>query len=340
LTDARAEDVGALVRQVLGDSLGYLYPAALRVAARFGVADRLVDGPRTATELAAPCGVEAGHLGRVLRFLATRGVFREDETGAFHLTPAAGLLRSDNPVSLRSLVLLFTDDLYWRPAGRLDDAVAGGGTVFDDVFGAQFFDHLPRDEERAELFYTAMADLSVLEQGAIAGSYPFPETGTVVDVAGGRGGLLHAVLTRNPGLRGVLFDREPVLRRHRLDDPAIAGRWETATGDFYTSVPSGGDVYLLKRIVHDKTDDDSRRILRSCRQAMSDHSRLLVIDAVVPPGNGPHAGVLTDVLMLAVFEGRERTEDEIGELLAGADLKLSQVVATPTALSIVEAVAA
>src|SRR4029453_18986929 len=116
-------------------------------------ADRLVDGPRTATEVAAACGVEAGHLGRGLRFLAPRGVCRGEEAGAFHLPPAAGLLRSDNPVALRSLVLLFTDDLYWRPAGRLDDAVAGGGTVFDAVFGGHFFDHLPRDEERAGAVY-------------------------------------------------------------------------------------------------------------------------------------------------------------------------------------------
>jgi hypothetical protein len=340
LSDVRPSDAPNLVRQVLGESLGYLYPAALRVAARFGVADHLTDGPKTPQELAALSGVQAEHLKRVLRFLATRGIFHEEESGAFGLTPAAELLRKDSPVSLRSVVLLFTDETYWRPAGRLDDTVQKGGTVFEDIFGSPFFDHVAADEERGRVFDAGLADLSIMEQGAIAGSYSFPLAGTVVDIAGGRGGMLHAVLSRNPGLRGVLFDREAVLSRHRLGDPAIAGRWETATGDFFEAVPSGGDFYLLKRIVHDKSDAESLRILRSCRAAMSDHARLLIIDAVVPPGNGPHPSVLSDLLMMTVWDGKERSEEEFGKLLADTGLKLSRIVPTPTALSIIEAVPA
>jgi O-methyltransferase domain len=340
LNDASSIETGTLVRQILGDTLGYLYPAALRVAARFNVADHLVAGPRTAADLAELTGVHAQHLYRTLRFLATRGVFREDDTGRFHLTPAATLLRTGVPLSVRSLILQFTDEMYWRPTGRLDDAVVSGATAFDDIFGSQFFEYLTGDDDRSALFSTAMAELSVLEQGAIAASYDFPDTGVVIDIAGGRGGMLRSILTGNPGLRGVLFERERVLESHQLDDPALDGRWETATGDFFTSVPAGGDIYLLKRIVHDKTDDDSRRILRATRKAMSAQSRLLIIDGIVPPGFGPHVNVASDVLMLAVFEGRERTEDEIGQLLADADLRLSKVISTPTALSIVEAVPA
>jgi hypothetical protein len=139
----------------------------------------------------------------------------------------------------------------------------------------------------------------------------------------------------------VLFDREPVLRNHRLGaDPAIAGRWETVSGDYLESVPTGGDIYLLKRIVHDKSDEENRRILRSCRRAMSDDARLLVIDSVVPPGDGPHPYLLSDLLMMTVWDGRERTEEEFGGLLADSGFKLGQVFPTGSSLSIVEAVPA
>jgi hypothetical protein len=327
-----------LVRQVLGDSLGYLYPAALRVAVRTGVADALVDGPRSHEELAKLTGTAPGHLKRVLRFLAARGVFREDDSGAFHLTPAAGLLRSDSPIPLGNVVNLFTDEMYWLPAGRLEDTVRRGSTVFDDIFGAAFFDHVVADADRGRVFDTALASLSLLEQGPIADSYPFPPSGTVIDVAGGTGGLLQAVLSRNPGLRGILFDRESVLERHLLDIPAIAGRWETAEGDFVTEVPSGGDIYMLKRILHDKSDAESLAVLRTCRRAMSDDARLLVIDAVIPSAPGPHPSMISDVLMMTVWDGRERTREEFEALFAEAGLTLSRVIPTPSALAIVEAV--
>ena len=331
--------LGAAVRQVLGDSLGYLYPAALRVAVRVGVADHLAGGPLPVQRLAALGGVQEDHLRRVLRFLATRGVFREDEDGAFHLTTAASLLRSDSRLPVGPLVLLFTDQLYWLPAGRLEEAVRKGGTVFEEIFGVQFFDYLPTDETRTELFSNAMASLSLTEHGGVVASYDFPEKGTVVDVGGGLGGLLHAVLTKNPGLHGILFDREPVLRQHRLDDPAVKGRWETATGDFYASLPAGADFYLLKRILHDKTDADGVRVLRACRQAMSDQGRVLIIDPLVPPaGDYPVATKLSDILMMAVFEGKERTERELAALLAQAGLALSRVIPTQGALAIVEAI--
>jgi hypothetical protein len=333
------QEIGAAVRQVLADALGYLYPAALRVAVSANLADHLADGPLTAADLAERTGMHADHLRRVLRFLATRGVFGEDENGAFHLTTAAQVLRADFPMSLRNLVLLFTSDMYWLPTGRLAETVRHGSTVFDKIFGGQIFDYLPTDAEQTRLFVDAMADLSVLEQGGMAESYEFPETGTVVDVAGGLGGMLHAVLTRNPGLRGVLVDRAEVLARHRLDDPAIAGRWETVAGDFFVDVPSGGDIYLLKRIIHDKSDADATRILRTVRQAMSESARLLIFDIVVPPSGRPNPNIMSDMLMMAVFEGRERTEEELGTLLANADLKITRILPTPTAMSITEVAA-
>jgi hypothetical protein len=233
---------------------------------------------------------------------------------------------------------LFTDPMYWQPTGRLEDTVRKGATMFDDIFGSQFFDYVAQDEQRLDLFQSAMAALSGIEQGAIADSYEFADAGTVVDIAGGRGGMLRAVLTRNPRLHGVLVDREPVLRTHQLAAADLEGRWSTAIGDFFVQLPAGAEYYLLKRILHDKTDSDCVRILSTCRRAMGEQSRLLIIDAVVPPGNSPHPHAMTDLLMMSVFEGRERTADEMARLLAAAGLELSRTISTGAALSIVEAV--
>jgi hypothetical protein len=332
------KDIGTAVRQLLGDALGYLYPAALRAAASAGIADHLTDGPLTAEELARRSGVDSAHLHRVLRFLATRGVFSEELDGSFALTTAASVLRRDAPASLRNLVLLFTDEMYWRPAGRLDETVRRGTTVFDEIFGAQIFEHLSKDPAKNELFVDAMADLSVLEHGGIADSYEFPASGTVVDIGGGLGGMLQSVLVRNPGLRGILVDRSEVLERHRMTDPTVAGRFELTEADFCTELPSGADVYLLKRILHDKSDEEAARILRTCRAAMTGRARLLIIDIVVPPAGAEQPNPTSDVLMMAVFEGKERTEDELATLLSAAGLRISRVVSTPSAMSITEVV--
>ncbi|MFD7664554.1 methyltransferase [Streptomyces sp. NPDC059788] len=326
--------------QLTEHALAYLHSAALRAVALLDVADHLADGPRTAEELAAATGTDAGHLRRALRILATRGVFREDETGAFHLTPTADPLRSDAPSSMRDAIVMLTDEPFWRPAGQLADTVRSGHTVFDDLFGAPYFGHLERVPEAGAVFDTGMAGLAESENDPIAAAYDFPASGTVVDVGGGRGGLLRQVLRRNPGLRGVLYDQESVLRHHTLDIPELTGRWQTGSGDFFTAVPPGADVYLLKRILHDWNDDDCVRILRACRAAMTrPGSRLLAIDAVLPPGNDAHPAKTMDVLMMTSLNGRERDEPAFHHLLAAADLKPSRTLATESTLSIVEAVA-
>jgi hypothetical protein len=319
--------------------LGYLYPAALRAAVKAAVADNLAGGPKTVQELATAGGVSPDHLNRVLRYLATRGVFRADESGRYHMTTTASLLRADSPLAMASVVLLLTDPLYWLPAGRLDDTVRNGTTAFPDIFGLPLFEYLAENEEQGQLFHTALDDLSATEHAGIAKTYPFPAKGTVVDVGGGRGGLLHAVLSRNDGLTGVLLDHESVVADHRLNAADISGRWETMAGDFFTDMPAGADVYMLKRILHDWDDDHCVRLLQNCRRAMADEGRILVIDTVVPQGNDPDPSKLSDLAMMIVFDGKERTEDELSELFSAAGLKLSRVFAPPGSLSIVEAVA-
>ncbi|OKH98445.1 SAM-dependent methyltransferase [Streptomyces sp. CB02923] len=325
--------------QLTEHALAYLHSAALRAAALLGVADHLADGPRTAGELAAATGTDPAHLRRAMRLLATRDVFREDSDGAFHLTPAAEPLRSDAPSSMRDAVVMLTDEPFWRPAGQLADTVRAGRTVFEEIFGAPYFGHLERVPEAGAVFDTGMAGLAESENGPIAAAYDFPATGTVVDVGGGRGGLLRQVLLRNPDLTGILHDQESVLGHHLLDRPDLTGRWQTHSGDFFTAVPPGADVYLLKRILHDWSDDDCVRILRACRTAMTrPGSRLLAIDAVVPPGNAPHPGKTMDILMMTSFNGRERNEPDIHHLLTTAGLKPSRTLPTHSTLSIVEGV--
>jgi hypothetical protein len=333
-------DIGAAVRQVLGDSLAYLYPAAMRTAVNLGIADHVAEGPKTPQEIAELVKADAGHLTRVLRFLATRDVFREDEDGKFHLTTAAGLLRKDSPLPMASIVGLLTDEMYWLPAGKLEDTVRNGTTAFPDIFGSPLFDYLAEHEERGRVFHTALDDLSATENGGVVAAYDWPETGVVTDIGGGQGGLLRAVLAANTGMDGILFDHESVVREHRLDLPELSGRWSTQAGSFFDTVPQGADLYLLKRIIHDWNDADSVRILRACRKSMAEGGRVLVIDTVVPLGNDPHPSKLSDIAMMIVFDGKERTEAELRALFAEADLKLNRIIPTTGSVAIVEAIAA
>ncbi|MBW4718759.1 methyltransferase [Saccharothrix obliqua] len=322
---------------VIDEALGYLYPAALRAAAEVGVADHLAGGPRAAAELAELTGTDADNLFRVLRLLATRGLFEQDERGRFRLTEAGDALRTDAPVSARSAVLMLTDPTMWRPAGEMARCLTGGGSAFDAIFGVPFFEHFARDAPTAAVFHDGMAAFSETENAPIAACCDFPPNAVVVDVGGGHGGFLAAVLLARPDLKGVLHDEGHVLAGHRLDVDGTRGRWSTAEGDFFAAVPPG-DVHVLKRILHDWTDDQCATVLRNCRRALRPGGRVLVIDAVLPPGDVPHQGKALDLMMMASLVGRERTEEDFRALFASAGLRLTRVVPTPTVLSVVEAV--
>ncbi|RPE45875.1 O-methyltransferase [Streptomyces sp. Ag109_O5-1] len=324
---------------LVNESLGYLFPAALRVAAVVGVADHLAGGPRTAAELAEATRTDARSLYRVLRLLATRGIFVEDAGGRFRLTSVGDTLRSDAPCSARSAVLMNTDRSMWLPVADLSRCVSESTSAFEHLFGLPFFEYFAQDEDTADVFHTGMAAMSAAENEPIAAACEFPSTGTVVDVGGGHGGFLLAVLDHHPGLHGVLLDQPHVLAGHLLDKPGTAGRWSIESGDFFTAVPEG-DVLVLKRILHDWEDDQCVTLLDRCRAALAPGGRIMVVDAVVPPGNTPHQAKTLDLLLMAVLVGRERTEPEFAALFEAAGLKLSRIVPTPTVLSVVEAVAA
>ncbi|MEU6991888.1 methyltransferase [Streptomyces sp. NPDC046465] len=327
--------------QLAEHALGHLFSAALRTAVSCRIADRLAAGPRTAGQLAELTDTHAGHLRRVLRYLATRGIFREDATGAFHLTPLGDALRTDAPNSLHEGVLLLTDPMFQRTSASLEETVRKAGPSFERIFGKPFYAHVADDPELRELFDKGMASLSGQIDTVIAGTYPFPEKGTVVDVGGGRGGLLRAVLRERPGLTGILFDQSAAVSTHLLaEDDAVQGRWRADSGDFFTEVPEGADIYVLKHVLHNWPEDACLRILRNCRAAMAPDARLLIVDPVLPGGNAPHLGKTLDVAMSAILDGQERTEDEFSALLTVAGLRLTRILPTEMFTSIVEAEAA
>ncbi|MFD9909221.1 methyltransferase [Streptomyces sp. NPDC059063] len=333
--DSSAADTALAVTEL---ATSHLYSSALRAVAVHRVADRLADagGPLSVGELARRAGVHAPSLRRVLRLLATKGVFREDADGSFHLTPAAERLRAV-PGSQRDEVLFSTDDLMVRPIHALDDTLRTGTPGFDTVHGAPFFAYLAQHPEAQRLFDLGMAALSGPVDEIIAETYPFPDTGTVVDVGGGRGGLLKSVLERRPRLSGVLFDQAQTVAHHLLDTKELSGRWRVESGDFFTGVPKGGDVYTLKHILHDWNDDECLRILRAIRTAIPPSGRLVAVDTVLPEGNDPHFGKSVDVIMLAAFSGQERTREEFAALFQKAGFKLTRVIEAPTFPDAVEA---
>ncbi|MFD0200512.1 MULTISPECIES: methyltransferase [Saccharothrix] len=324
---------------LMDHAMAYLFPAALRAAAALGVADHLGTGPRPVAELAEDVGADPLNLYRTLRLLATRGIFTEDDGGRFALTPAAELLRTDVPGSFRSAILMLTDRTFWRTAGELEEAVRTGTSPFERLFGMPFFDHFARDADTAAVFHVGMAAMSDPENPVIARACDFPPEAVVVDVGGGHGGLLLSVLRDNPGSHGVLFEQSHVLREHRLAELGADDRWTLATGDFFAEAPPG-DVYLIKRILHDWDDERCVRILRNCREAVYDQGRVLVVDAVIPPGNDPEPGKVIDLLMMSSLTGRERTRAEFEALFDRAGWRLTRVIPTGTRLSVVEGVPA
>jgi len=320
---------------------GYLTTQLLYVAARLGVADALAAGPRTGPEIAAAVGADPDRLTRMLRGLALDDVLAEYEDGRFALTPVGECLREGVPGSLRGQVLV-RGDVYWEAAAGLLQAATDGGTALEHVHGARFFDYLAAEPERAAAFQASMAHRSEREAADVVAAYDFGGIGRLVDVGGGSGVLLEAILRATPALHGILFDRPDAVERaqRRLAAAGVDSRCECVAGDFFAAVPPGADAYLLSRVIHDWDDADAHCILARCREAMPPHARLLLVEAILPERarDGPEA-VRMDVHMLMLLGARERTEDEYRRLLAGAGFALRRVVPTESAadLAVLEA---
>ncbi len=326
--------------QLLRMISGYWLSQGIYVAAKLGLADLLKAGPRSAADLALATKTHAPSLRRLLRALASVGVFAETDDGNFALSPLAEPLRSDLPGSQRALAVMNGEEHY-RAYGELLYSVQTGQPGFDKVYGLPVFDYLGQHPEQGALFDGAMTGVHGRETAAMIAAYDFSPYQTVMDIGGGNGTTLAAVLQRWPAIQGTLFDLPAVVERARpaLTAAGVGKRCQTVGGSFFESVPAGQDIYMMRHIIHDWDDEKSRTILRNCRTAMGSRAaKLLLIENVIPPGNAPGFGKLLDLTMLVIPGGLERTEPEYRELFAACGFKLTQIIPTTADVSVIEAV--
>ena len=312
---------------------------AVYAAAKVGIADLLEDGPKSADYLADATGNNPDALYRLLRALASEGIFRETSARVFELTPMAELLQENHPMSLRSFLLLIGDPTFREPWGNILYSIKTGEPAFDYIFKKGLFAYLEEHEDAMELFQRYMTVSSIVDCPVISSSYPFSKFRKVIDIGGGRGPLLVHILRKHPSVNGVLFDLPDVVQGANAIDSDIAPRCEIVSGDFFKGVPEGGDLYILQQVIHDWNDELATHILANCRKAMADNGRLLVIDAVLVPGNSRDANKFVDLAMLVGHKGgRERTEPEFRKIFQDAGLELTRIIPTDSifSLSIIE----
>lgn len=315
---------------------GYSRTQAVYVAAKLGLADLLVGGARTAGELAQATNVHAPSLYRLLRALASLGIFAEDDSSRFSLTPTAEYLRSDVPGSQRALAIMSGEE-HFKAWGELLYSIQTGKTSFDKLYGMPVFDFLSQNLEQAKVFDAAMVGVHGRETAAMTDAYDFAGIGTLADIGGGNGSLLSSVLKTYPKMKGMLYDLPGVVERARggLQAAGLADRCEVIGGSFFESVPAGADAYLMRHIIHDWDDEKSITILKNVHRAMRADARLLVIEGVIPPGNDPCFGKLLDLTMLTIPGGKERTESEYRSLFRAGGFELTRIVPTQAEVSVI-----
>jgi O-methyltransferase domain/Dimerisation domain len=318
---------------------GSIVTQSIYVAAKLGIADVLGDEPLTAEEIAQRVEAHPEATYRLLRLLSSYSIFAEQDDGRFTLTPMAEALRSDAPASMRGLALLMGHPTQWEDWSQLLDSVRTGEPGLPKLRGMGAFEYLDANPEYAMVFFQGMGSLSSLETDPLLAAYDFSRFGTIVDVGGGRGALLAAILEHASNSRGVLFDAPSATAGAEalFADVGVAGRCTIENGSYFDPVPAGGDAYILKHIVHDWAESAALAILKNVRDAISADGTLLLMEFVLAEGNVKHLGKLVDLWLMLLVGGKERTERQYAELLASAGFRLSRVVRTASALSIVEA---
>ncbi|HZS54623.1 MAG TPA: methyltransferase [Bryobacteraceae bacterium] len=324
---------------------GYVPCAALWVAAELKIADLIGSGSTPVAELARRTDTHEDALFRVLRLLAMLGIFTETEPRHFSLTLAAELLRSDHPQSARDTVLWLADPFHFNIAAELLHSVQTGQPTVEHVTGKPAFEYFSSNQVEFDRFHRAMTNLSALAVGAALKTYDFSPFKTIVDIGGGHGFAICSILQKYPHLNGVLFDLKDIVpgADECICEFGLQGRCRTAHGDFFQSVPEGGDLYFMKHILHDWTDEQATTILRNCRRALDSArngnapGKVVLLEFVVPPGNQPHPSKLIDIEMLFFPGGRERMEQEWRTLFAGAGFRLSRIIPTESPFSVIEA---
>jgi hypothetical protein len=315
---------------------------AITTVAELGVADALAAGPLPIDALAGKVGANPDALRRLLRALISRDIFTQRDDGRYELTALADLLRSDAPVSMAAMARFVGSRQHREHWSLLTEAVKTGTSVVRGLRGKSFFEYLGDDSAFGRMFNDAMTSLSGAAIGPVVEAYDFASYGTIVDVAGGHGRMLAAILESAPAARGVLYDLPDVIAGAMplLRELHVADRVRLTEGSFFDSVPAGGDSYILKSVIHDWDDDRCVRILRNVRSAAGTGATLLLVEAVVPEDNSGPVVKLTDMEMLLVNNGRERTASEYRRLLEAAGFGMTRVVDTGSRFSIIEARAA
>lgn len=336
-TEAERAAAMTMLRMIWGIHIS----RAVYVAAKLGIADLLAGGPASSKQLARATGTDQPSLYRVLRLLASLGVFDEVEPGSFGLTVLGDRLRSDAPAGVRSWSTLLVGGV--QPYEHILETVRTGTPGIDIAYGMGLFEFISQDPETAAIFDAAMSERTAAFAPSVAGSYDFSDIRSIVDVGGGQGTLLTEILRRHSHLHGTLFERAVVAARAeaRLDVIDLAGRCEVRAGDFLEQVPNGADCYVLANILHDWEDERATTILRNCRQSMSGRGRVLIVERLIPDGPGDAVPtLLSDINMLINTGGRERTNAEYGSLLARAGLKIGAVRPVAFPYGIIEGLSA
>ena len=321
---------------------GYIPAALLGVVIELGIPDLLAEKTKPVSDLAAATHTNDHALYRMLRTLSSFGIFTESSGRRFSLTSAGRYLRSDVPDSLRGYMRWVTNSFLFQNYADLMYSAQTGQPAVDHLFGKPLFSHLQTSPELSRIFNDGMTSFSQMVSTALLQAYDFSGIKVIADLGGGQGALLAAILQKYPSMQGLLLEQEYVLEeaRKHFQESGLAGRSGTMAVDFFQSVPTGADAYLMKSIIHDWDDQRAGVILKNCREALRnvEPARLILVEAIVPEGSDPHMSKLTDMQMLVLAGGRERTREEFQQLLARSGFRMTAVLPTRSFVSVVEAV--
>ena len=337
-------DASADIQQLFQLALGYMPAVSLNVIVKLGIPDLLAAGPLSVQQLSQKTGINEDRLYRVMRALSTVGVFRETDRRSFAHTSVSELLRKDHPVSQHDMVNWIADPFHFHTYANLMRTLKTGESAMEVAAGKPIFDFFRDDLEEGQVFNAAMVNFTQTCIGAILEAYDFSNIRTLIDVGGGYGSVVAAILARHPGMRGILYDLEHVVAGAppALAAAGVTGRCEIRAGNFFEAVPTGGDAYIMKHIIHDWDDDKATTILNNIKKAFQNKAggKVILLEAVVAEPGEPDLAKWIDLEMMAGPGGRERTRDEFQRLFEKAGFRLNRIVPTKSPLSVIEAIVA
>jgi hypothetical protein len=320
---------------------GFQVTQCIYVAAKLGIADLLKDGPRTSEEMALATSTNAPSLYRVLRLLTAVDLLREEEGHSFALTPLGTYLQTGVPGSMHDTVLCYCDTPVWRAWGDLLYSAETGKTGYEHVLGHSLFDYNHQHPEHGTLFNNMMTEWTAAVAPTVAAAYDFSSVGTLVDVGGGHGQMLASILRAYPTLLGVLFDQTHVVKGAPplLERAGVGSRCQVVGGDFFSSVPTGHEAYMLSRVIHDWDDELAIAILNRCHDAMRPEGKVLLVERVIISSSTPQVLLMeSDVQMLVLAHGKERTDDEYCALLSASGFEVTRLIPVLSPFCVIEAV--